>query len=128
MLGTDACRKAVSPPTDSQDARVLQTAGAPGRNSTISSDSHPEVGHQRSDQRHRIILSTVSLQFQGGLVPISLRPVLGIVVAYVTAIIWSSVIHFSTWRGAHLCKIAQRAGLRILSIALGTELKVSDYA
>ena len=32
-----------------------------------------------------IVLSTVSLQFQGWFVPISLRPVLGIVAAYVMA-------------------------------------------
>ena len=50
---------------------LLQTAGVggPGRNGTVSSDSRPEVGHQQSDQRHRIILSTVSLQFQVGLFP-----------------------------------------------------------
>ena len=37
-----------------------------------------------------IVLSTVSLQFQGQFVPISLRPVLGVVAAYVMATVWSS--------------------------------------
>ena len=37
-----------------------------------------------------IVLSTVSLQFQGWFVSISLRPILGIVAAYVMATVWSS--------------------------------------
>ena len=36
-----------------------------------------------------IILGTVNLQFQGGFVPISVRPVLEIVSAYVVATVWS---------------------------------------
>ena len=37
-----------------------------------------------------IVLGTVSLQFQGPLVPISLWPVLSIVTAHVLGIVWSS--------------------------------------
>ena len=37
-----------------------------------------------------IILGTINLQFQGWFVPISLRPILGIVAAYVIATVWSS--------------------------------------
>ena len=37
-----------------------------------------------------IVLSTVNLQFKGQFVPISLRPVLGIVAAYVMATVCSS--------------------------------------
>ena len=37
-----------------------------------------------------IVLSTFNLQLQGQFVPISLRPVLGIVTAYVIAAFWSS--------------------------------------
>ena len=37
-----------------------------------------------------IVLGTVNLQFQVRFVPISLRPILGIVAAYVTATVWSS--------------------------------------
>ena len=37
-----------------------------------------------------VVLGTVNLQFQGRFVPISLRPVLRIVAAYVMAIVWSS--------------------------------------
>ena len=37
-----------------------------------------------------IVLSAVHLQFQARFVPISLRPVLGTVAAYVTATVWSS--------------------------------------
>ena len=37
-----------------------------------------------------IVLSTINLQFQGQFVSISLRPVLGIVAAYIMATVWSS--------------------------------------
>ena len=37
-----------------------------------------------------ILLSTINLQFQGWFVPISLRPILIIVAAYVMATVWSS--------------------------------------
>ena len=37
-----------------------------------------------------IVLDTVSVQFQGPFVPISLRPVLRIVAAYVRTTVWSS--------------------------------------
>ena len=36
-----------------------------------------------------VVLGTVDLQFQGPLVPISLRPVLRIVAAYVVGTVWS---------------------------------------
>ena len=41
-----------------------------------------------------IVLSTASLQFQGQFVPISLRPFLRIVAAYIMATVWSSCINF----------------------------------
>ena len=45
-------------------------------------------------------LSTVHLQFQGWLLPISVRPILRIVAAYVMAIVWSSCsLTSSTWWG-----------------------------
>ena len=37
-----------------------------------------------------IVLSTVSLQFQGQFVPVSLRPILRAVASYVMATAWSS--------------------------------------
>ena len=37
-----------------------------------------------------VVLSTVNLQFQHLSVPISLRPVLGTVAAYIMATVWSS--------------------------------------
>ena len=37
-----------------------------------------------------VVLGTVNFQFQGLFPPISLRPILGIVAAYVMGIIWSS--------------------------------------
>ena len=46
-----------------------------------------------SDQCYLVVLSAVHLQFQGQFVPVSLRPVLGIVqdgAAYVMATVWSS--------------------------------------
>ena len=50
-----------------------------------------------SEQGHLIVLSTVNLQLQGQFVPISLRPVLGIVqdgAAYFMATVWSSCSYF----------------------------------
>ena len=45
-------------------------------------------------------LCTVHLQFQGWLLPISLRPILRIVAAYAMAIVWSSCsLTSSTWWG-----------------------------
>ena len=53
------------------------------RNSTINSDSNLQIDYQWSDQRHLGCFRTVNLQFQGPFVPISLRPVLRVVEAYV---------------------------------------------
>ena len=64
--------------------------GAPSRNSTVSSDSRLEIGHQWSDSVILIVLGTVNLQFHGWFVPISLRPVLRTVATYVMATVWSS--------------------------------------
>ena len=63
--------------------------GAACRPSTVSSASHPAVGHRWSGQCHLDWLGTVDLQFQGQFVPISLRPVLKLVAIYVMAIVWS---------------------------------------
>ena len=49
--------------------------GATGGNSTVSSDSRLETGHQLFDQ-HRLGCFMHSLQFQGRFVPISWRAVL----------------------------------------------------
>ena len=49
--------------------------GATCRNSTVSLDSRPGIGHQWSDQNH-LVLGIVNLQFQGQFFPISLWPVL----------------------------------------------------
>ena len=57
------------------------------RKSTSSSDSHVEISLIGIIM---IVLSIVNLQFQGQFVPKSLRPVLGIVAAYVMATVWSS--------------------------------------
>ena len=46
--------------------------------------NHLEIGHRGSDQCH-LVLSTVSLQFQGQHAPISLRLVLRIVTAFLMA-------------------------------------------
>ena len=73
-----------------------------------------------------IVLGIVNLQFHGQFIPISLRPVLRTVAAYV--ILWSGhhVINFSSW-GFRICNTAHRIQLRILFIALKAELKVLDY-
>ena len=67
--------------------------GAMCRNNTVSSNTHLEIGHGGLISVILIVLSTVNLQVQGWFVPISLRPVLGIMqdgAAYVMATVWSS--------------------------------------
>ena len=75
-----------------------------------------------------IVLSTVNnLQFQGRFVPISLRPILGIVAAYVMTTVWSSCSsRLPPGGGFSIYETAHRTWLRIGSIALGEELKVLD--
>ena len=76
-----------------------------------------------------IVLGTVSLQFQGRFVPISLRLVLRIAAACVMATVWSSCSSLlPPGRGFSIYKTAHRIWLRILSIALEEELKVLDFA
>ena len=76
-----------------------------------------------------IVLGTVHLQFQGRFVPISLRPVLRIVAAYVTATVWSSCSSLlPPGGGFSIYKTAHRIWLRILSRALKEELDVLDFA
>ena len=75
-----------------------------------------------------MVLSTVSLQFQGRFVPISLRPVLGIVAAYVMTVVWSSCSSLLPPGGGFcIYKTACRIWLRILSKTLEEELKVLDF-
>ena len=77
-------------PPENQRARAFKGAsqgcisGGRGnmQNRTGSSDGHLEIGHEWPDEHHLDCLSTVSLQFQGQFVPISLRPALEIVAAY----------------------------------------------
>ena len=71
-----------------------------GRDSTQKQQSavssqlcHLMISFQGSEQRHPDCLKYMNLQFQGRLVPISLRPVLGTVAAYVIATLWSLCIN-----------------------------------
>ena len=78
-----------------------------------------------------IVLGTVNLQFQGHFVPTSSRPVLGIVAAYVMAIVWFGrhvVNLFSTRWVFQYLQEAHRIWLGILSIAPEKELKILDFA
>lgn len=59
-----------------------QREGATGRDST------DETAHRWFDQS-RLDSSTVNLQLQGQFVSVSLRPVLRIEAAYVTAAVWA---------------------------------------
>ena len=67
-----------------------QREGATGRNSTVSSDRHLEIGHRWSDQRHLDCFKYNSSSLPGLVCPIFLRPILGIVAAYVMATVWPS--------------------------------------
>ena len=74
-----------------------------------------------------IVLDTVNLQFQVWFVSISLRPVLGIVAAYVVATAWASCSSLlPPGRGFSIYNTARRIRLRILSVALKEDLKVLD--
>ena len=78
-----------------------------------------------------VVFGTVNLQFQGHFVPMSSRPVLGIVAAYVMAIVWFGrhvANFFSTWWVFQYLQEAHRIWLRILSIALEKEIKILDFA
>jgi len=55
--------------------------------STVTSNSHLQIGGLTSIIL--IVLGTVNLQFQGPFIPICLRPILGIVAAYVIAAVRS---------------------------------------
>ena len=69
----------------SEQELYREQEGAPSKNSTVSSDSHLQIGHRWSDQCHFdcFSLGTVNLQCQGPFVPISLWPVLRIVTTHV---------------------------------------------
>ena len=100
--------------------------GATCRNSTFSSDSHLQIGHQGSAQHYVGYLGTVILQFQGPLVPIfcSQFSELWQLMSWVQSghhVVNLSTSCFSIYETAH------RVWLRILSIALEKELKVLDY-
>lgn len=80
-----------------------------------------------SYQCHFIVLSTVNLQFQGQFIPTSMRPVLGIVAAYVSYSLIIMQLIFPPDRDFSYCKPAQRIWLRMLSEFLEEELKVLDF-
>ena len=73
-----------------------------------------------------IVLDTVSLQFQGPFVPMSLRSILEIVAAHIWVQPGHHGVNFTWCFGVY--KTAHRIWLRILSIALEKELKGLDCA
>ena len=81
-----------TPPTDNQGARAFIDGGwglhAERTQSALTGILKLAIGGMISVVL--IVLSAVSLQFQGWFVPIALRTVLGIVAAYVMATVWSS--------------------------------------
>ena len=81
-----------TPPTDNQWARAFIDAGrglhAETAQSALTVILTLVIGGLIGNIL--IVLSTVNLQFQGQFVPISLRPALRIVAAYVMVTVWSS--------------------------------------
>ena len=121
------------PYTDNQGARAfidLQTEGGLHAETARSARTVILKLVQRwSDSIILIVLSTVNLQFLGRFVPISLRPILGMVAVYVMATVWSSCSYLlPPGGGFSIYKTAHRVWLWILSIALEKELKVLDFA
>ena len=88
----DACRKADPPPTDSQEARAFVDCGRGLHAETAQSALTVNLKSVISGLTSVIlgVLGTVNHQFQALFVSISLRPVLGMVAAYVMATAWSS--------------------------------------
>ena len=74
-----------------------------------------------------IALSTVNLQFQGWFVPISLRPVLGLVELISWLQSGHHVVNFFHLLRISVYKTAGRMWLRILPTVLEEELKVLDF-
>ena len=107
------------PPTDNQWATAF-TGGGRGL--------HAETAQSAPTVILKLIaFSTVSLQFPVWCVPISLRAVPGIVVAYVMVVIWPSHSYIlPPDRGFVIYKSAQKTWLGILSIALEEKLSVLD--
>ena len=70
--------------------RQSQGWGATCRNSTVISNSHPQLVISGLTSTILVVLGTVYLQFRGVLVPISLRSLLRIVAAQVLSAVWSS--------------------------------------
>ena len=79
-----------------------QREGATCRNSTVSSDSHLEIGHRWSDQGHLDCFRYSYSSLPVMVVFISLRPILRIVVAYVMRQSSRHVINLSTWGFSYL--------------------------
>ena len=90
---TSVQRPAPPTTTTSWGARAFMDRsgeGATCHHSTVSSDSHLQTGHRGSGRHHPGCLGPVNLHFQSPLIPISLRPVLGIVAAHVLGAVRSS--------------------------------------
>ena len=87
----DVCQKDDSTPLASRGARASLDSGVVGGLHTETTQSSL-TDHLISGLTSviLIVLGTVSLQFQGLFVPISLRPVFGIAAASATGTIWSS--------------------------------------
>ena len=76
-----------------------------------------------------LVLNAVHLQFQYWFVPISLKPDLRSVAAYVMATVWLSCSQLlPPGRGFSIYKMTHRFLLQILFIAFEKELKVLNYA
>ena len=125
----DTCPKANSPTTDNQGARAFIDGGrwlhVKTAQSALTVILKLVIGGLTSIIL--IVLRRVSLQFQGQFVPIPLRPVLGTVVAYVMATVWSSRYLLPPGGGFSIYKRAHRIQLRILSMALEKELNVLEF-
>ena len=86
----DSCPLADSPSLTVGKSSYRWWEGVTCRNSTVSSDSHLEVGHQQSDQRHRDGFRYSLSSVLGSVCSCFLRPILRVVAASLLATVWSS--------------------------------------
>ena len=110
-------------PQSQNESFYRQREGATCRNSTVSSDSHLEIGHLWSDQHH-----LAEVQFIFSLLPFPWGHFLELWQLMSWLRSGHDVVNFSLYGSFGVYKTAYRRWLRIFSVALEKELEVLDFA
>ena len=130
----DICLKAMLPPLTIRGQELLQTEGGGYMQKQYSQLTVTlKLVIRGLTSGILTVLSAVNLQFQDWFVSISLRLILRIVTADITATVWSScrqLLHLVGVSDTVLSCVlsAHRTRPRILRVVLERELRVPDYA